>query len=190
MIYVSIFNTFNRNEFMELGKAIARFQRNSGKDKLFVLQGGDEASGKELLALAADSVFRPGKYNNGVIPTDITADSLHPKESNGFEGPVVFYNFRRVVCGSASAFDRQLKMFRDEAPLGKLYVASGIERGFIGDFNYAAGFESDLLDMSVCVRLSRPDDRTLQDKLDKKPKHFERRVEICSLKPFSCDGCS
>jgi hypothetical protein len=166
------FVTHSRDEFISLGQALGlALKPLAEQEQKIILLGGHGNSGKSLLALAMDSVFRPEEYED-CIPLHLSADSkLDSSEKFGL--PVTFNNFACRLEESDPAFDRILKNFAGRNTDAKLVIAANINRHYLTDFNYKAnGLHSRNLDLYVDVR------GKIQN-----PHSFQRTTTIYADKP-------
>lgn len=139
----------SRDEMITFGQSLGRILKSMVRQKPWLISlTGDEASGKELLALAIDQTFNPHHYAQGIEP-HMSAD----KELDATKkGSVVFNNFKRPIYSTKERFDRALKEYEAKNQGTCVLIASNIERTFFDEFDYRAqGLESDVLDISLQV---------------------------------------
>ena len=160
--------TQSRKELIDFGNRLGQILKVHARQTPWIIcLGGDEASGKELLALAIDSVFNPDRYPEE-IPVGLIAEKiLKPSQVAN----VVFNNFKRPIYSTKNSFDRCLSQYEEENKASKVLIASNIERTFFGEFDYRSkGLESDRLDVSIQVH--------------KRPGSFERTIALTIENPL------
>jgi hypothetical protein len=158
--------TNSREQFLAASKQLGRILQNVSQQKpeIIIDLNGDACSGKSLVAIAIDSVFRPHNYtNSGAIAPYCEADnSLAP----GDDKPVVFYNFNfsaisfkeRQLLNLKENYDEELKKIRRRSPSAKILIAANLYRGDAAPyFNYIQHrLNSDVLDLVINVRCLQP----------------------------------
>lgn len=146
------FHIKNRDDFIAFAQAVGTFVRDKAeKAQTFIIFGGDEGSGKELLSLGIDTVFNPANYPEGKILPYMQAEKKLGAEFNS-HGVVMFENARRLVYTSREAFDRGLRDYKARNPNAKVLCYSNIARGITGEHDFAKkGMDSSELDISIRV---------------------------------------
>ena len=156
-MYSLLLHINKRNDMIHLVQVTGHYFKENAKDHpgntpWTILLGADSDSGKSLLALAIDSVFRPHLYPDG-ISHEVSADSrLKPDFFGSPVPPVIFSNFQNLIYSSQEYFDSALEDFIHKYSGAKVYVSANIQRTFTGEFNYAAhGLCSNWLDANFHV---------------------------------------
>lgn len=147
----------SRDQLIALGNRLGETLRDNprGDRPWFISLNGDGMSGKSLIPLGIDQVFRPHLYSKGVTPIH-SVDALMMTRQP--DAPAIFTNFGRIVEETKEEFDGQLDEFAAENPHARVLIFSNLFRTPKGDFNYAAqGLNSDRLDCNIQVhRIEEP----------------------------------
>lgn len=140
--------TKNRRQLIWLGDTIGRFIKESQRASPWHMTiNGDHDSGKSLIALAIDAVFRPQEYPRGILSKNRhVADNL-------MIGPVIFRNVSQSPAMCRDAFDKTLTDFQASRPQAHVVILSNVKRTFSESFHAATdGLESDILDIHIRVK--------------------------------------
>ena len=145
---VTYLKTKNRNQLIWLGNTIGGFIKESQRTRPWHMAiNGDHDSGKSLIALAIDAVFRPQEYPRGILSKNRhVADNL-------MIGPVIFRNVSQSPAMCRDAFDKTLTDFQASRPLAHVVILSNVKRTFSESFQAATdGLDSDILDIDIRVK--------------------------------------
>ena len=134
--------THDRDYLLLLGRMLAAHsveQEQENKRPWTFLFNGAADSGKSLVAIGADTVFRPQLYPKGDVSRTIKADLwLAPGEINPDKIPVSFKNYNYEECFNRHSLDTTLSRFHRQSPGAVMCIAANIQRSAYGAFNYAA----------------------------------------------------
>lgn len=146
--------TKSREEFLQVSRDLAKLIHGIERKKPWVVDlNGDVASGKSLLALAFDSIYRPDVYENEFIPPGASSDlELNPNSDK----PVIYTNFVHQLRTNKETYDKLLAEYVAKNRSAKILFATNIERISLREsYNYnASGINSDVLDIGIQVKLT------------------------------------
>ena len=134
--------THDRDYLLLLGRMLAAHsveQEQENKRPWTFLFNGAADSGKSLVAIGADTVFRPQLYPKGDVSRTIKADLwLAPGEINPDKIPVSYKNYNYQEYFDRHSLDTALSRFHRQSPGAVMCIAANIQRTAQGAFNYAA----------------------------------------------------
>jgi hypothetical protein len=151
----------SREHFISYATALGKILHEQQRDKPWIIDlNGDFASGKILLALGIDSVYRPDLYKTAP-PDGLEAERrLAPHNSgnpflDGFEDdkPVVTNNYRRLFAAPKATYDFTLQSLVYHNPAARVAIATNVEREAQKPYyNYQwSDMDSDVLDIGIQV---------------------------------------